>query len=718
MSMSATIAAPIAALMMVAAATSARTDEPPPSPKRPDIIIAEFEGDTYGEWKATGEAFGDGPARANVRPPNRVAGHQGNGLVNSYLNGDPSTGTLTSPPIRIQRRHINFLIGAGNYAEATCIALLVDGKAVRTAVGPALKVDGKELLDWQSWDVGELNDKEAVIQIVDSATGGWGHINVDQIEQSDVARVPTLKDWPVIKARPKTGEPSLVPQYTFAETLVEQEAQLKTNPLLLRMIESRAKQAGDPHRPIYHYVNPEGRLNDPNGLCFWQGRWHLFYQAYPPEDSRQHWGHAVSDDLIHWRDLPPAIYPHPEDKCFSGATLVEKDRVIAIYHGVAAGTMVAVSSDPLLLNWKKLTGKAVIPHPKPGDPPVPYNIFDPCIWKRGETYYALTAGTLNEGPGGKPVRAEFLHRSEDLTHWQYLHPFLQDDRYGMVGDDGACPYFWPIGDRHILLHFSHTSGGKYLLGDYDTGRDKFAVTWGSDFNFGASAPGGVHAPSACPDGKGGVIAIFNMNPAKPTGGWNQIMTLPRRLALIDRDQLGVEPTGDIESARGRHTRIAAMTLPANKELVLEGVSGNAMELIAEIDPRGAPMVELNVLRSASAEEVTRIVFLPERGYRDRTNPKKPVASVISIDNTRSSILPDVLSRPPETAQVHIEKGEPIKLRVFIDKSVVEVFVNGRQSVALRVYPGLADSLGVSVRAQGQEATLRSLDAWQMQDIYR
>ncbi|NQT11197.1 MAG: fructan beta-fructosidase, partial [Planctomycetes bacterium] len=94
---------------------------------------------------------------------------------------------------------------------------------------------------------------------------------------------------------------SRVPQFTFADTLEEQEAQLETNPLLKRMIESRKKQAGEPHRPIYHYVNPEGRLNDPNGLCFWQGRWHMFYQGYPPEDRRQHWGHTVSDDLIHWR---------------------------------------------------------------------------------------------------------------------------------------------------------------------------------------------------------------------------------------------------------------------------------------------------------------------------------------------------------------------------------------------------------------------------------
>ena len=140
---------------------------------------------------------------------------------------------------------------------------------------------------------------------------------------------------------------SRVPAYTYPTTLAEQEAALATNPLMQRLLASRESYAGLRHRPAYHYVNPESTLNDPNGLCFWQGRWHLFYQAYPPEDDRQHWGHAVSDDLVHWRDLPYAIYPSPEDKCFSGSTLVEDDRVIAIYHGVGAGNMVATSSDPL-----------------------------------------------------------------------------------------------------------------------------------------------------------------------------------------------------------------------------------------------------------------------------------------------------------------------------------------------------------------------------------
>ena len=251
----------------------------------------------------------------------------------------------------------------------------------------------------------------------------------------------------------QTDRTSLVPFYTFPETLTEQEEALKNNPLMNRMIESRQSYESDPHRPIYHYVNPEHTLNDPNGLCFWKNRWHLFYQAYPPEDPRQHWGHAVSHDLIHWQDLPYAIYPNPENCCFSGTTFVEDERVIAMYHGTEVGNMVATSSDPLLLNWKKLTNQAVIPIRSEDGSPLPYRVFDPCIWKKEGFYYSLSGGTLPNGPGGKPTRANFLFRSENLTKWEYLHPFVEDDQYTLVGDDGACPYFWPIGDRHMLLFF-------------------------------------------------------------------------------------------------------------------------------------------------------------------------------------------------------------------------------------------------------------------------
>jgi beta-fructofuranosidase len=97
-------------------------------------------------------------------------------------------------------------------------------------------------------------------------------------------------------------------------------------------------------------------------------------------------------------------------------------------------------------------------------------------------------------------------------------------------------------------------------------------------------------------------------------------------------------------------------------------------------------------------------------------PQRQLSTVV-LDVTRSSLLPDVLSRPPETAPVFIPPNEPFRLRIFVDRSVVEVFINGRQCIAVRVHPSRADSIGVSVLAQGRDAELRSLDAWRMGSIY-
>lgn len=521
--------------------------------------------------------------------------------------------------------------------------------------------------------------------------------------------------------------PSRVPRFEFSRELSRQERELAENPLVRRFAASRSAYATDRYRPAYHFVSPESTLNDPNGLCRWRGRWHLFYQAYPPEDPRQHWGHAVSDDLVRWRDLPYAIYPGPEDCCFSGSTLAEDDRVIAIYHGTKAGTMVAVSSDPLLLNWEKLGDGPVIPMAGPDDPELPYAVFDPCIWKEGEVYYALTGGSLPTGPGGKERANAFLHRSTDLLHWEYVHPFVVNDAISLVGDDLACPYFWPIGDHHILLHFSHMSGGRYLLGDYDREAHSFVVADGGRFNFGPVSPGGVHAPSATPDEGGSVVALFNMNPAVPTdpAGWDQIMTLPRRLSLAGaphRDDLRMQPTGELASLRRDHHAIADRELPANEDVVLGGVEGDALEIRAAIDPSEAAAVELQVLRSPDAEELTRIVYVPRGGYRRHdygrhNHPSVRFPGAVSLDTTRSSIGADVRCRLAENADVLLDEGETLDLHVFVDRSIVEVFVNGKQALAARVYPHRGDSTGVAVRARGRAARLIHLDAWEMDSVY-
>lgn len=518
---------------------------------------------------------------------------------------------------------------------------------------------------------------------------------------------------------------SKVPHFTFDSTLSGQELQLKNNPLIIRFAESRKKFENDKFRPIYHFVNPEGKLNDPNGLCYWKDNWHLFYQAYPPEDPRQHWGHAISKDLIHWKDLPYAIYPNPEYQCYSGSTLVEESRVIAMYHGTRSGNMVAVSKDPLLLNWTKLSGKAVIPINQNNDKPPAYTVFDPCIWSDEGTYYSLSAGNSTFEPTDKSLRANYLFKSKDLISWEYLHEFVKNDRFTILGDDGACPYFLPIGNQYILSFFSHMSGGQYLLGDYDRINDVFIARSHGKFNFGAATPAGVHAPSATNQEDGSVIIIFNMNPGKPTLGWNQIMTLPRKLTLKGTDTLGIEPAGDIESLRYNHKRIDTLKLPANKEIVLNSIQGNALEIIANIDPKNAPMIELNVLRSPNKEEYTRIAFFKDRGFHQGrpyelprpANWKYNHESLITLETSYSSILPDVISRAPETAPIPYDSNQILNLRIFIDKSVVEVFANGTQCIAARVYPDRSDSIGVSIRSQGQDSELISLDSWQMKNIY-
>jgi beta-fructofuranosidase len=365
--------------------------------------------------------------------------------------------------------------------------------------------------------------------------------------------------------------------------------------------------------------------------------------------------------------------------------------------------------------------------PGVGGNPVPEGainfVYDPCIWKQGEYYYSLSGGTLPHGPSGRRLRTPFLFRSADLVRWEYLHPFLEEDVYGLVGDDFGCPYFWPIGDRWILLHFSHLSGAHYLLGDYDTARDKFVVSSGGRFTFGPWYPGGVHAPSAAPDGEGGVIAIFNVNFGKPTPGWNQVMSLPRRLTLAGRETLAQVPAGDLASLRYDHRHMGEQVLGANREVVLEGIEGKALELELEIDTAAAQMVELNVLRSPGKEEFTRIAFFRGRGYVDWDRSdgwarhQEERDSVIVVDTSYSSELGDVQSRAPEIGPVYVAPGEPLRLRVFVDRSIVEVFANDRQCVTVRVYPGREDSASVSLRAQGGDAILRQLDAWQMRSIY-
>ena len=518
-----------------------------------------------------------------------------------------------------------------------------------------------------------------------------------RVTASDAGRYSIASGAPsataTVAVTPRTQPPepyaSPVPRQVFPLSLAGQEAALANDPQMQRFAASRQRLSTDRYRPAYHFVSPESQLNDPNGLCFWQGRWHLFYQAYPPDEfpnpadfaqRRQHWGHAVSDDLIHWRDLPYALYPGIEKMCFSGGTVVEPDRVIAYYPGIAAGQMVAVASDPLLLNWEKLDSC-----------PVQSPTGDSCIWKEGDTYFGLV------GP-------DRLVSSTDLTHWSDLGPFIESNRFPH-GD--ACPGFVPIGDKYLLATFSHSVGGQYLLGDYSPQDRKFKPYTHGRFNHGRVSPGGVHAPSVAADGTGGVINILNINDGENSKEWDQIMSLAQQLSLGPDHQLRISPVEAVKSLRANHQHISEITLPANQDIVLDSIKGHTMELIAEIDPQSSRWVQLNVLRSPGAEEQTSITFY---NFDRKLSVWYETPGVISLDGTRSSTHPDTWIRPPEQATLQRSPG-PLRLRVFLDRSVIEVFVNDTLYLAMRVYPDRSDSTGVSLRAQGREAVLKSLDAW-------
>ncbi len=214
-----------------------------------DIPIADFEGEDYNGWQVTGAAFGVAPAQGALEKQREVEGFNGTGLVNSFLNGDKTQGTLTSPPFQINRNYINFLIGGGKHAGKTCINLLVDDEVIKTTAGA-----NNETLVPSTWDVSRLQGKNAQVQIVDAHSGGWGHINVDDIILSDRpvtdVGIGTFKDkdygdWKVTASAPSqenleggsthtamTSPPFQI-NHNFMNFLIVGQKQAKASPLSL-----------------------------------------------------------------------------------------------------------------------------------------------------------------------------------------------------------------------------------------------------------------------------------------------------------------------------------------------------------------------------------------------------------------------------------------------------------------------------------------------------
>ena len=472
----------------------------------------------------------------------------------------------------------------------------------------------------------------------------------------------------------------------------------------------RDKLMRDPHRPGYHFVTLEGRCSpfDCNGALYWKGRYHLFYIF---QNEKGHcWGHASSRDLVYWRHHPTALAPEqgdPDRRIYSGSALVNKHGVPTIfYHGVKAGMCIATSTDDELINWTKSPHNPVIPIPREDEPEYNvYNVFDPVGWMHERRYYAalgnihLLRRLKDKLPPDQLGDTLYLFRSDDLINWQYLHPLYKSDRkWTEPTEDNACPEFFKLGDKWVLLFISHNMGCQYYIGRFENEHfypeSHGRMSWVDRVFF---------APESLTDDKGREIMWAwirdgRKGDSRTASGWSGTMSLPRVLALGEDKTLRMWPPKELEVLRYNPKTLQNLTIKADSELPLKDIRGNSIELSLEMTPDGARQFGVKVCASPDGEEQTVVFY-------------DAVEKKLGIDTNKSSTGEGPKSI--EAGPLELKPGEPLKLRVFVDKSVVEIFANDRQAVMRRIYPTRKDSIGVTLFSKGGPTKVSTLNAWEM-----
>jgi beta-fructofuranosidase len=471
-------------------------------------------------------------------------------------------------------------------------------------------------------------------------------------------------------------------------------------------------ETNDRHRPHYHFLAPLNWLNDPNGLIQWNGEYHLFYQYNPngPFHGTIHWGHAVSTDLVHWRHLPIALTPDPgtadEDGCWSGCAVDDDGVPTLIYSGHRNGVQwpcVAISADGLL-TWQKYEGNPVIAEPPPGLHLVAFR--DHSVWREEESWYQLI-GAGFEGQGGTAL----LYRSADLRSWEYLHPLLVGDQKRFTplwtGSMWECPDFFALSGRHVLivsvwdkeqLHYSTA-----MVGDYRDHQFKVDVEHKLDYG-----DRHFYAPQSFTDAQGrriifGWVQEGRGVEAQLASGWSGVMSLPRVLSLGPDGHVCMQPAPELAALRAEHTHSPAINVPAGQVIVVSDVSGDTLELLIELVPAHEGLCGIVVRRTPDGSEQTRICY-------------DAVLRQLIVDRTHASVDPTT-DHNLHVAPLTLGPDEPLRLHIFLDRSVLEVFANERVSITSRIYPTRPDSLGVALLAERGNAQLRHLDAWQLRSIW-
>jgi sucrose-6-phosphate hydrolase SacC (GH32 family) len=690
-----------------------------------DIVIADFEGDTYGDWKTSGEAFGSGPAHGALPGQMAVSGFDGKGLVNSFLRGDDTTGSLTSPAFKIERRYIRFLIGGGNYPGETCINLLASGRVARTATGP-----NSEHLEPQQWDVTELAGQNVTIEIVDQRKGGWGHINVDQIVQTDASLPKTLENasreiraekkylnLPIKNGAPKKlmtvrADDKLVDQFTIeladgepdwwafldlapfkSQTLSISVDKLKEDSKGLTSIEQSDKIKGGENlyeeklRPQFHFTASRGWNNDPNGLVFYKGEYHLFFQHNPYgwNWGNMHWGHAVSSDLVHWQELDETLYPDELGTMFSGSAVVDENNTAGLQKGsektliafyTAAGGDSPLSkgkqfsqcmaySNDRGRTWTKYEKNPVLPHIIGGnrDPKV--------LWYAPENKW-LMALYLDQSDFA-------LFESKNLKSWAQLSKVT-------IPGTSECPEFFPLGDQWVF----YGGNGRYIMGKFDGKRfdDSKGV---HNLNYGNCFYASQTYNMSGGDSRRIMIPWGQINiPGMP---FNQMMGLPVewKLKLFgDVERVVITPVKELQSLRGKMWEVSPVLYLKPGFNPLNQLSCDLAELEVQFTPNLAREVRLNI-------RGTPVIWNAQKRELSCLDKKAP----LSPGNGR------------------------VTLHIFVDRTSIDIFGNdGLIYMPMGVIHNENNhSLGLEAIAgdtqiNGSDAYLNSLKVWPLKSAWK
>jgi len=469
----------------------------------------------------------------------------------------------------------------------------------------------------------------------------------------------------------------------------------------------RERLAADPQRPRYHLMPPANWMNDPNGPIFFKGQYHMFHQYNPngvfPESM--HWGHAVSPDLVHWMHLPIALEPTPggpdKDGCWSGCAVVDQGVPTIVYTGVFPQVQCIARSDDGMVTWRKHPGNPVIAAPPQGMETTGFR--DPCVWREADEWF-LAIGSGVKGQGGMV----FLYRSKDLIRWDYLHLLCKGRKDELLpgndpvstGEMWECPDFFPLADKHALI-VSTQGAVIYSVGWYVNQYFHPEVQGKADLG------DSYYAPRSMVDAKGqrilwGWIREGRSDEAQRAAGWSGVMSLPRVLTLGYDGTLRMAPAPEIEALRGKHQRFERLPIVPGAFSLLKSVRGDSLEIQAEFEPGASEAMGLTVRSAPDGKEQTSITYNRTSGH-------------LLVERERSSLSPDV-DRGSQGGPFALAEDETLKLHVFLDASVIEIFANNRACLTSRIYPSRSDSLGLGMFARGDKARLRALNVWEMQPI--